>query len=261
LFGYESARDSVFSNVRRAQDLVADTFCPALAALVYLSELRGDNELAEKMRRALEDTAGALTHLGSIAPKSVEDVTGESVFQLWDALEVLRTATWDGGWSANDVLNRAELGSTPAPLCFGLREFFSAPWAILSQLADDSRRQQGMAGLPIAVDPYLLVCPVPVEDLRGMLHPLIKNIRDHGDVRTLQLFKRDETPPLIVGFRNTVSQPGPNGGLGVELAKAKAAPFGVKIESVEESKGVWLTQIVFPRFFRGDAIHSPHRKL
>lgn len=255
-FADEKARNFIYHNVPRALHLATNTFLPSLSALIFLSELRGDNELAESTRNSYETASLSITRLGGIAPKSAEDVTQETVGVLCDKLEELRTATWAGGWSSNDILSKADIGGGLAPLCSGLREFYSAPWAIFARLADENRAHRAQATLRVSIEPHFVVAPVPVVEMFGILRPLFNNVLDHGEFGTLQLSKQDAAPPLVIAFSNTVSKPAQAGGVGVALAKAKAAPFKLTIDSRPRSESEWLTEITFPHFFRADGIHN-----
>ena len=261
-FADESARDQVLQAMPRALKLAAEVFLPAFPALVALSELRGDDSLSGQLRDAEEKAARLCAALTALVPSSFEDVTPDRVTALSENLEALRAETWAGGWATNDVLSQMDLGSQVAPLCRGLREFYCAPWAIFSRLADETRAKMGAARVPAAPESSILVCRVPVLEMHDIFRPLLNNVCVHGDIGSLTIAKRDTEPPLVIEFRDRIKNPETVGGTGIALATAKASPFKVRIlsaPSIDDSL-VWRTEIFFPHFFRADEVLSPLRK-
>ena len=253
-FGYKEAREKVLNSVPLARALAQDVFLPALSALVYLSELRGDNTLAERMGKSHGLALLALERLTEISPSRLEDVTPARVIELCEALEALRDVTWAGNWSANDVLSLSTLGANPPPLCQALREFYSAPWAIFGRLADELRAEIGLTGGATNIEPSIIVCPVPVADMHLILTLLLDNVRKHGEPSSLMGTKLDGEPPLIISFQNRVRSAEMIGGFGITLARARATRFGIDVvsESDTATSGGWITKITFPTFFRAD---------
>jgi hypothetical protein len=256
-FADESACVHVLHNMEFTIALAKDVFLPALIGLIYLSELRGNDKLSEIMRNAHEDASLYVATLGAIAPRTLENVTREVVGKLHETLDALRSVTWAGGCSANDVLSHDDLSTGLSPLCMGLREFYSAPWAIISRLADEARHAQRKPRISGQVESHVLVCPVPIVEMREILRPLIENVIRHGDIGTLALSKTEGVPSLVICLHNMVRQSDSYGGIGIALAKARAAPFNVIVRSSvsDLDPRTWVTEIQFSHYFRADGIH------
>ncbi|MCW0220912.1 MAG: hypothetical protein OJI67_21470, partial [Prosthecobacter sp.] len=257
-FSDAQALEEVVHNLPKACDLVEQTFLPAFAGLVYLSELRGDEKFTKLLITACENAASRCQDLRLLLPKRVDEVTPQRMQRISKALEMLRHVTWEHGWSATDVLSRTNLENNLAPLCEGVRAFFSAPWSILVRRGCLISKTLANNRIDLAAEVSVMVTPVPMTEMDDIIRLLIDNVADHGDPLSLKISKGIIDGQMTLSASNVVRLREVMGGAGIALAANKAKQYNVIVNSDIESpiSDLWVTTVAFPSFFDCDTTNK-----
>lgn len=245
----------VLGNFPKACELVEDVFLPAFAGLIYLSGLRGDKRLLGELSDASEAASRLCDDLRTVLPPHVEEITVSRMQCISEILENLRNVTWQHGWSAKDILSRNDSQMKLAPLCEGIRAFYSAPWAIIMRRACVINPVLEQELAIKSVEPIVIVCPVPMLEMDDIVRILLQNVIDHGDTTSLKLDLNPRQEPMTITARNRKIFREHMGGTGIKLAESRAAQYGLAISSRASTmdSDEWITEISFPKFFRCNA--------